>query len=747
MAGLDVLSDADLDRVARGLPPLALAEQESTRVASGLGALSDADLRRVAAGQPPLREAQPTEEPGTLSKVFDFLADTPVPLTRRVKRDSELTPEELERRRKGAGPGREFFTEGLTPARVGRTILNIPKDVSGLTTAILGRPEQHEGGPKVGLLGGQEIVGGVTRDVGVFEGIGRTSDAAKRLIGLGPGQQPGGPLVEAGAAAAGELLGFEPEKISPEAGAVREIVGGAAEMVGGIAQGDLEPIFRRVEEFPVQSGIDLATGLLPFKGIPVVQTLRTAVNPLAQVKGLTKGATKVAGGATEQFLGGTTGIHAKPLRIERQAQRAAVADARSLEELKDAVLRKPEIKGFSDIVIDADSIPDLARRLVETVDLISDEAGRAWKAAFKELKMKPGKEAIDFAKIREDMVRVLADKHHIGIDPEAFAQGRTVLDFSDAGKLKNATKDQEVIREFVKKMDDMHRDFSGRKFKGAFREPGVVVEVLDEGGSRVARRETYTGEDLHDTLVDFRSTQIDKMGTVKSPDADDIVNTLVGSYDTELRSKLVGFGDLQDARKAAFDLTNTIKKDFSIKPRKDASGFVLAPDQRINMGTQSRLEQALSGKQTKATQQQTLDAINKATGIDFKQAIARLRTSTASTQGIARATPFATGSIYSGMGMMYGQGPEALAYGVLAGIIENMTLGNPRAAGAFMRVAGATQGVADQFVRKFTELGKLYPNAAPDALDLITVGAALQRQRQEGLLPDDILENVGSIPR
>ena len=103
----------------------------------------------------------------------------------------------------------------------------------------------------------------------------------------------------------------------------------------------------------------------------------------------------------------------------------------------------------------------------------------------------------------------------------------------------------------------------------------------------MARRETYTGEDLHDTLVDFRSTQIDKMGTVKSPDADDIVNTLVGSYDTELRSKLVGFGDLQDARKAAFDLTNTIKKDFSIKPRKDASGFVLAPDQRINMGSAS----------------------------------------------------------------------------------------------------------------------------------------------------------------
>ena len=466
----------------------------------------------------------------------------------------------------------------------------------------------------------------------------------------------------------------------------------------------------------------------------------------------------------EALAGSMTGLHSKPLREERLAKRAQVAS----EGVKTAWREKPVVKGFEDILIGEDSLPEITMRVAETVmEKIPDAATAKWQDAFRKLTLKNPDDPIDFAAIRQRMFGSLRRKY--GINATGFASGKTDLDFSTASpQLRDAAKDQQIIAEVVDKMDALTQRYknlrlgvgAGDNFRksgplaverdirvkaqstlDAYRKKyGVNAEAMmtmDAASGKVKKapgahtrrvqgRQTYTAEDMHDELMSLRKSQIEKMSSVSTKDGEKAVNDMVSIFRGELGQKLDGFNDMQRARQRAFKMTDAVVGAFGFK-----KNTKLPTEERLTDTARSSIEQLLSSKPTHAEHRQVVGTlknyIKETTGKDFalQQAVARLRSSTFNPQGITRAG-IPLGGIGIGMVM---RSPET----IIGGLLAAMTIANPGFNGWAFRTIGATQGVADKVADFTRNIRASLKAKGINLTDEMTIAVALERlgERQE----------------
>jgi len=634
---------------------------------------------------------------------------------------------------------------GLGPSvrDIGETIGNVPKSAGNLWEGVKTLPkflnpasdestvlrEAMFGAPEAlvrGILpeGAEEaVIGGPpSRGAGIAAAIGKAELDRLTNPGKAIKEDPVGALLDVSSVLpvarmttlgklgrAGEATAEIGAKIGSKAGPAGEAVG---RFVG------------RTEGNPIRALGEAVTGLRRGASKRAVQKLG------AEGEGLPMA-------AAEAVAGGVSGVHSRPLRAERIAKREQVAT----EGIGAALRDRPAVKGFEDLLVGEDSLPDISRRVAEEiVEKVPREANQRWRAAFRDLALKNADDPISFSDIRQRMFDSLRRKY--GINATGFAQGETVLDFSTASpQLRDGLKDQQIIQELVDKMDALTQRYKGLDF-------GKGRDNFRRGGPISERRRTYTAEDMHDELVTLRKSQIDRAGSVSTRDGEGVVNDLVGIFRGELGRKLDGFNDMQRARQKAFQQTEALLDAFGFKKTATEMGRrrkVQTADEAMSISAQSRIEQLLSSKPTHAERRQAIETFQAylkeefGRTVDLEQAVARLRTSTFNPQGIVRAA-FPIG----GAGLAVAGAASGDVTTLLGGLLGAMTLANPAFNAAAFRFLGASQGVADKIADMTRGIRTAAAAKGINLTDAVTVGVALQRLDERG---GSLLSKVGTSPQ
>ena len=373
-----------------------------------------------------VEEPPPVERKGFL----ESLASGLVP-GRRPKRLEEMTPEE--RRVAADLPGqlhpRWPQTEGITPARIGRTYENIKgggEMVSGLWD-IVSSPIEKGWGTK--------------EEPGPFQQL---SDLAVPSSG----EIPFSPLIEGGLRAGTKgFLGPEAEewvqkniiggKPTARSQAAQEMFEPTAEIAGGAARGDLEPLLTRVEEDPLQTGISLAASLAGLGGVPIAAKVgKGGLKLIEKVGGAVKSGIKTG-------VEGVTGVGRRAFDISEEIGQLQAKKAlrQSLTAAEEEMLKQYnrglDIGDAAPVTKEAlkEGTQEVGRGLKELGLEIADVAikklpkmaNKAWKKHRKGWELYDLESPVSLKAVKADIDKILTGQ---GINVRKLADGTTDLDFS-----------------------------------------------------------------------------------------------------------------------------------------------------------------------------------------------------------------------------------------------------------------------------------------------------------------------------
>lgn len=669
-----------------------------------------------------VEEPSPVEEKGFLESLAGVL--TP---GRRPKRFEEMTPEE---RRIAEGlPGqispRWPQTEGITPARIGRTYENI------------------EGGGEMASGLWELMKSPIEKGWGTEEEPGPFR-LMKELAVPSSGEVPFSPLIEGGLrAGARGFFGPEAEKFvqekmiggrpTPRSILAQEMLTPTADIAGGLAGGDIEPLLKRVEKEPLQTGVSVAATLAGVGGIPIAAKIgRGGLGLIEKVGGVVKSGIKTG---TEAV----TGVGRRAFDISEDVGRIQAKKTlrQSLTAAEEETLKQYnrglDIGDVAPYTKEAatEGTKEVGRGLkqlgLEIADVaikkLPEMANKAWKKSRAGWELFDPKNPVSLNTIRADINNILQKQ---GIKIRGWATGKTELDFSGITGLVKG--EQTFLRNAVEEVDKLSK--------------------IDPGDFTT----------MHQQLRLLRKLK-DKAVREGFGDTERLMKNIHSSYRSELGRKIKGFDEGQKAFETSMDLAEDVLRDFvevtSSKAKKRA--LTTASNKTI-----SRINNVLSGRMEDNARLATLRTLKDVTGIDFEAASAGLQVALKSPKGITKFVGRAKTGAVSAM-QLYGYhamntlgldimttGAAMATGGLVLRLLGNVTIKNPNVMGKFFRAMGATKEVADQAARGTAQLKNLFPGKPERFFDTLTLSAAIeeaskqikgaQQRRPSG---PDLLTNLG----
>ena len=700
----------------------------TSQLSSALTPEEQAEIQALGAS-PIVEEEQPTvveEEPPPVEEkgFLESLADVSMPGTTRPKRLEEMTPEE---RRVAADlpttlgelHPRWPQTEGITPARIGRTYENIPESGAqtweGLKT-VFGSPIEKGWGTE--------------EKPGPFRQM-------KEMVLPSSGGVPLAPLAEGGLRAGAEgffgpearewvqknIIGGRPTKRSLSA---EQFVGEPLKILGGIAGGDLEPLLEKVEEDPAGTAFGAAATLAGAPGV----NLGTRV-----IKGVKKVGEKTAELGKTGFKTLTqaqTGVGVRAFEIAEEIGGIKAKKAKRIDLTPDETERLRQYTDAQDIGeatpysqrMEAEGIAgkeygvglkkmgvEIARELEYKIPAAANEA---WSKTRKGWKLTDVDSPVDLNVIRNQMNEVLEAR---GVKTTITPDGKTELDF---GGITGLTKQE---ANFLKN----------------------ATEEID----KIAQIDPSDFTSMHQQLRLIRKLK-DKTKIEGWGDTSNLMEGIHGIYRKELGNKIDGFNEAQERFSKTMDFIDEVRIDFlDVTSKKKRQAATKIASNKVV----SRLNNVLSGRIEDTERLATLRMLKDVTGVDYEAAVAGIQTSLKSPRSLSR-LDLAQGLGFGGLAgydmvkMVFGEtftGAATAGIGLAIAkfggkILMNSTFKNPKRMGRMFEGIGFSKEMANAGVRNIERMKKRVGASrklSGDALDALTLGSAFEMQ------DSDLLTNLG----